>query len=269
MISFPHAKINLGLYITEKRPDGYHNISSCFYPIGWSDALEILPASTFHFSTSGLSVPGDTEDNLCVRAYNLLQKEFNLPPVKIHLHKIVPMGAGLGGGSSDGAFTLKILNEIFGLSLQEETLADYASMLGSDCPFFIKGRPVVATGTGNVFEPITLSLEGYSLWVVNPQISVNTAEAYGQIAPKMPENDIKEILHLPVDEWKNVLDNDFELTVFQRYPEIGHLKAALYEIGASYASMSGSGASVFGIFKNSIAPTTSFPDHYQVWKQTL
>src|SRR5690606_26506918 len=194
--------------ITEKRPDGYHNISSCFYPIAWSDALEILPSPSFCFSSSGLAIPGNKADNLCVKAYQLLQKKFDIPPVQIHLHKVIPMGAGLGGGSSDGAFTLKILNELFELSLTKETLEGYAATLGSDCPFFIKGKPVIASGTGHVFEPIELSLEGHTLIVVNPQIEVSTADAYSNVTPKAPEQDIRKTLHLPVDAWRDALSND-------------------------------------------------------------
>lgn len=269
MISFPHAKINLGLYVTEKRPDGYHNISSCFYPIGWSDALEIIPATSFDLSTSGLDIPGNIENNLCVKAYKLLRKEFDLPPIQMHLHKVVPMGAGLGGGSSDGAFTLKMLNEVFNLSLQEEALANYAGMLGSDCPFFIQRKPVIATGTGNIFEPIALSLQGFKLLIVNPQISISTVEAYTQVVPKIPKHDIPEILRLPIEDWKSTLKNDFEASVFQRFPEVAQIKRALYEMGASYASMSGSGSSVFGIFKCDSIPSHSFPDHYQIWEESL
>lgn len=270
MISFPHAKINLGLYVTEKRLDGYHNISSCFYPIGWSDALEIIPSPSLNFSSSGLAIPGNVADNLCMKAYELLQKKFDLPPVKIHLHKVIPTGAGLGGGSSDGAFVLKTLNKIFELSLKEEALEDYAGMLGSDCPFFIKGKPVVATGTGNIFEPVALSLQGYTLLVIHPQITVNTAEAYRQIIPKKPEREIWEILSLSIEDWKNTLSNDFEASVFQKFPEIASIKTGLYDLGASYASMSGSGSSVFGLYPSDIIPPTSyFPDHYQIWKQAL
>lgn len=269
MISFPHAKINLGLYVTEKRSDGYHNISSCFYPIGWSDALEIIPATSFDFSTSGLSIPGNIEDNLCVKAYKLLHKAFGLPPIQMHLHKVVPMGAGLGGGSSDGAFTLKMLNEIFNLSLKEEELAHYAGMLGSDCPFFIRKEAVIATGTGNIFEPMALSLQGHRLLIVNPQISISTVEAYAQVVPKIPRHDIRDTLGLPIEHWKSSLNNDFEASVFQRFPEVAKIKTALYEMGASYASMSGSGSSVFGIFKSDTIPSHSFPDHYQIWEESL
>lgn len=269
MITFPYAKINLGLNVTEKRPDGYHNISSCFYPIGWSDALEIIPSTEFQFSTSGLVIPGHIEDNLCVKAYRLLQTEFDLPPIKMHLHKVVPTGAGLGGGSSDGAFALKMLNEIFNLSLKEEILENYAGMLGSDCPFFISRKPVIATGTGNIFEPIALSLKGYTLWVVNPRINVSTADAYGKVVPKKPEHNIKDTLQLPIELWQATLSNDFEQSVFQKYPEVAQIKTALYGMGASFASMSGSGSSVFGLFKNNILLSPSFPEHYQIWKEIL
>lgn len=269
MISFPHAKINLGLYVTQKRSDGFHNILSCLYPISWSDALEILPAEEFHYSASGLFIPGDTKDNLCIKAYQLLRKKFDLPPIQMHLHKVIPMGAGLGGGSSDAAFALKSLNSLFKLSLTNQELMDFAASLGSDCPFFIEGQPVMASGTGNTFAPIKLSLQGYNLVIVNPGIPISTIEAYAEIRPKPLNFDLSEILMLPIIEWEGKLINDFEPIIFEKYPEIAAIKHKLYADGAEYASMSGSGSSVFGFFKRDKTLKHKFPEHYTIWEQLL
>lgn len=269
MITFPHAKINLGLNVTEKRQDGYHNILSCFYPVSWSDALEILPAKQFAYSSSGLSIRGEDKDNLCIKAYHLLKKKYGLPPIQMHLHKVIPMGAGLGGGSSDAAFVLKSLDILFNLSLTVKDLMDYAGSLGSDCPFFIQDKPVIASGTGNNFEPVALSLQGYNLIIVNPGIPISTVEAYAGIKPQFPDVDIRKILKLPVNEWKGTLVNDFEPSIFEKYPEIAAIKLKLYALGAEYASMSGSGSSVYGLFKQNKMRKHEFPKHYQVWEQAL
>ena len=233
MISFPHAKINLGLYITDKRPDGYHNLLSCFYPIAWTDALEILPAKAFSYAASGLPVPGKEQDNLCVKAYHLLQKEFGLPPVQMHLHKVIPMGAGLGGGSADAAFALKSLSTIFNLALSEEALSDYGAALGSDCPFFIQDNTVIAAGTGDILQPVKVALQGYYLVVIYPGLSMNTAEAYRSIKPKACPADLEALLKRPVPEWKEKLFNDFEPVVFRKFPEVAAIKQKLYEMGAA------------------------------------
>lgn len=269
MLTFPHAKINLGLNVINKRADGYHDIVSCFYPIGWSDALEILPTKKANFTSSGLAIPGDASSNLCLKAYHLLRNEFKLGPVHIHLHKIIPMGAGLGGGSSDAAFTLKILNKIFELNLTEKKLMGFATQLGSDCPFFIQDDPVIATGTGNKFENITFSLKHYSLIIINPGLHVNTAGAYASLTPKVPEFNLKDILNLPITQWKDQLVNDFEAHVFKKFPEVATLKNKLYELGAVYASMTGSGSSVYGLFTKEPDIKGVFPANYFIWQQAL
>src|SRR5688572_14534594 len=179
MIAFPNAKLNIGLNVTERRPDSFHNLESVFYPVQWCDALEILPAKETKFTSSGIEIPGTIESNLCLKAYQLLKTDFELPPVKIHLHKNIPIGAGLGGGSSDAAFTLKLLNQLFELNIAEDKLEDYARKLGSDCAFFIRNKPVFAHEKGDVFEPIKLDLTGYNCVVVYPNLHITTAEAYG------------------------------------------------------------------------------------------
>ncbi|WP_195407823.1 4-(cytidine 5'-diphospho)-2-C-methyl-D-erythritol kinase [Bacteroides congonensis] len=275
MIAFPNIKINLGLSITEKRPDGYHNLETVFYPVALEDALEIrtLPkaslseASLSEASLSeadkkitlhqyGMEIAGTPEDNLVAKAYSLLDKEFHLPPVEIHLYKHIPSGAGLGGGSSDAAFMLKLLNEQFHLNLSEEQLEIYAATLGADCAFFIKNKPVYAEGIGNIFSPIELSLKGYQIMIVKPDVFVSTREAFANIHPHHPEHPVKEVIRRPVAEWKDTLINDFEASVFPQHPVIGEIKEELYNQGALYASMSGSGSSVFGLF----APESSLPE---------
>ncbi|MFP4096896.1 MAG: 4-(cytidine 5'-diphospho)-2-C-methyl-D-erythritol kinase [Cyclobacteriaceae bacterium] len=266
MVVFPNAKINLGLNVLRRRPDGYHDLASCFLPIPYTDVLEIIKSNKFSFSSSGIAIPGDEKDNLCIKAYHLLQKDFNLPPVQIHLHKVIPIGAGLGGGSADASFTLKALNTMFELFLDDFLLEEYAAQLGSDCPFFIENRVRMAYGTGNEFEDISLELTGKHLLLVTPPIHVSTAYAYAGINPAEPAQPIKEILKKPLPEWKGLLVNDFEKTVFAKYPAIAEIKNKLYEASALYASMSGSGASVFGIFDHAPDTTGLFPADYLVWK---
>lgn len=253
MITFPNAKINLGLHITEKRPDGYHNLETVFYPIPLDDALEIhllnSPSNCkYALHLSGIEVTGKVEDNLVVKAYLLLDKDFQLPPIDIHLFKHIPSGAGLGGGSADAACMLKLLNERFSLNLTVEQLERYAATLGADCAFFIRNQPTFAEGIGNIFSPIPLSLTGYQLVVVKPDIFVSTREAFSQIKPHRPEYSLRESLSHPIEEWKESVVNDFEASVFPQYPAIKEIKEELYRQGAAYASMSGSGSSVFGLF---------------------
>jgi 4-diphosphocytidyl-2-C-methyl-D-erythritol kinase len=248
MIRFAPCKINLGLHVTEKRPDGYHHIETCFVPVPWFDVIEAIPASAFGFTASGLPVPGAADDNLCVRAYRLLQKDFSLPPAALHLHKTVPMGAGLGGGSSNGAGMLCLLNDLFALGLTDENLRHYAAQLGSDCPFFIGGRPMLGTGRGEVLTPVALPLAGCGLAVVKPDVHVSTAEAYAGITPRKPVLPLAEVLNMPVARWREALVNDFEATVAGRFPVIGRIKNELYDMGAFYAALSGSGSAVFGLF---------------------
>lgn len=248
MIVFPNAKINIGLNVVSKRTDGYHNLETIFYPLKLADALEIAESEKTTLTISGIPIDGYSEDNLILKAYRLLKKDFNLPPVKFHLHKIIPYGAGLGGGSSDAAFTLKMLNEYFNLALSIETMENYASQIGADCPFFIKNKPVFATGTGNRFQALELDLSAYQIVVLKPEISVNTANAYKNINPGIPEKGLTELINSPIDTWKTTIKNDFEKNIFGKYAEIAQLKELLYGLGAVYASMSGSGSAVFGIF---------------------
>jgi 4-diphosphocytidyl-2-C-methyl-D-erythritol kinase len=267
MITFPNAKINLGLNVVKKRSDGYHNIETVFYPIGLCDALEVITSTKFKFELSGIRLDGISENNLVVKAYRLLKEEFQLPPVKIHLHKVIPIGAGLGGGSSDGAFMLKLLNNLFKLGIETQQLEKYASLLGADCPFFIKNAPAFGSGIGDVLKSINIDLSDFLIILIKPPFSVNTAGAYKNIHPTVPTNSINNILLLDISEWERVLKNDFEKPVFQMYPEIERIKEKLYEQGALYASMTGSGSSVFGIFPRiAINPVIFFPKDYFVYR---
>jgi 4-diphosphocytidyl-2-C-methyl-D-erythritol kinase len=254
----PNAKINLGLNITSKREDGYHNIETVFYPVNLHDEIKIriLPeGSISQFHLTGIELDSKQGDNLVEKAYHLLTTNFNLPAVLIELQKTIPVGAGLGGGSSDAAFTLKALNNLFNIGLSNSELEGYASLLGADCAFFIRNKPVLATGIGNVFTEIELDLTGYTLVLVKPEIHVSTARAYANIAPIQPETSLKEIIKQPLSSWKDCMKNDFENSVFKQFPEIAAIKQKLYDTGAIYASMSGSGSSVFGIFdKLSVKP---------------
>lgn len=268
MVSFPHCKINLGLHVTRKRADGFHDIETCFYPVPWWDVLEVIPSQTFQFVSTGISIPGDPENNLCIRAFKLLSKDFNLSPIKVHLHKVIPMGAGLGGGSSDAAFMLFLLNEIFELGLNKERLKDYARQLGSDCAFFVDNKPMIGTGRGDVLTPVQITLKEKYMVIVKPDIHVSTPEAYAQLQPREPESALENLLQLPVDQWRNGLVNDFESTVFGRYPEIKAIKEKLYRSGAWYASMTGSGSGVFGLFDVAIDLKKEFPS-CTYWSGTL
>jgi 4-diphosphocytidyl-2-C-methyl-D-erythritol kinase len=249
VLAFPNAKINLGLNIISKRPDGYHNLETCFYPIPWNDGLEILTSPTFKFTSSGLQIPGNSNSNLCVKAFDLLKNDFDLPPVHIHLHKVIPMGAGLGGGSADGAYTLRLLNDKFELKISSGQLEKYASILGSDCPFFIQNQPTFAEGTGNLFSKIQVNLKGLFIALIHPGIHVSTKDAFAGLTPKTPEISIREVLSMPIEKWKGLLVNDFETSIFKLYPSISEIKNQFYKEGAIYASMSGSGSCVFGIFE--------------------
>jgi 4-diphosphocytidyl-2-C-methyl-D-erythritol kinase len=249
MIAFPCCKINLGLHVISKRSDGYHDIETCFYPIPWNDILEIIPSTKTNLFLTGNKVPGDLSTNIVFKAYQLLKKDFDLKEVEIHLHKIIPTGAGLGGGSSDGAMALKILNELFNLKIAAEKLKEYALQLGSDCPFFLEATPKIATGRGEIMNVSPVNLSGLTVLIVKPEVHVSTAEAYAGIAPKKTEQPLKEILQRPMTEWKNILKNDFEENVFRKHPIIGEIKNTLYAQGAMYAGMSGSGSSVFGLFE--------------------
>lgn len=254
MILFPNAKINLGLSVTGKRADGYHNIETVFYPVPLEDALEIESCpqgnGQFVLNLYGKAIQGKPEDNLVVKAYLLLQKEYQLPPIIIHLYKHIPTEAGLGGGSADAAFMLKLLNNYFSLGLPAGQLEEYAAHLGADCAFFIRNTPVFAEGIGNIFTPVSLSLQGYQVLIVKPDVAVSTRDAFSNIRPHKPVLSAKEAVKRPIEEWKNLLYNDFESSIFPQFPIIQNIKQLLYENGAVYASMSGSGSSVYGIFKN-------------------
>jgi 4-diphosphocytidyl-2-C-methyl-D-erythritol kinase len=274
MLAFPNAKINLGLNITEKRPDGYHNLETIFYPIPIEDALEINllheGSGKYRLHQAGMEIAGEADSNLVVKAYKLLDEVFGLPPVGIHLFKRIPSGAGLGGGSADAAFMLKLLNEKFNLGLTDEKLEELAARLGADCAFFIKNRPTYAEGIGNIFSPISISLKDYQIWLVKPDIFVSTRDAFAQIKPHRPRMSLKEIARLPVEEWKECMVNDFEESVFPQFPAIGEIKEELYRQGAVYASMSGSGSSVYGLFKaDAILPEADFGEKAFVYKGRL
>lgn len=264
MVAFPGCKINIGLNILNKRSDGFHNLQTVFFPIALKDALEIIVApqqqTAVTFRSSGIPIPGDSSQNLCIKAYELLKKDFAfLTPVQMHLHKVIPMGAGLGGGSSNAAAALQLLNTLFELQLPTQQLMDYALQLGSDCPFFVYNQPCLATGRGEILEPIQLNLSTYKILLVNPGIHINTAMAFKGIVPGLNECDLKTIIQQPISSWRNKLFNDFEKTVFEQEPRIQQLKEDLYNAGALYASMSGSGSSVYGLFEQNFAGNINLP----------
>jgi 4-diphosphocytidyl-2-C-methyl-D-erythritol kinase len=260
MFTQPIAKINLGLNVVEKRPDGYHNLETVFYPVPITDGLEVFPMDPLFPSTvdcdlkvTNIHIEGDEQKNLVVRAYNILKQDFpNLPRVHAHLYKGIPTQAGMGGGSSDCAFMITLLNNLFGLGLTEEQMITYATRLGADCPFFIVNRPCYAEGIGEKLQPISLDLSGWYLAVVRPAIPVPTKEAFSLITPTRPVWNCKDIVMQPMDTWREVLTNDFEKSVFALHPEIGAIKNCLYDMGAVYAAMSGSGSSLFGLFRQPV-----------------
>lgn len=269
MVSFPPCKINLGLNITRKRADGFHDIETCFYPVPWTDIIEFIASEEFAFTQSGSGVPGSKDDNLCVRAFRLFQRDFGCGNVKIHLHKIIPVGAGLGGGSSDAAHSLLLLNTIFNTHLDRERLSHYASLLGSDCTFFIHNEPMIGMGRGNELHDVNLSLKDKHLVLIHPPIHISTAEAYANVTPAKWETDIRDVIEkMPVYLWREFLVNDFEASVFQKYPLIKQIKDSLYKMGALYAAMSGSGSSVFGIFENNNVDMREFAA-YTSWSGRL
>jgi len=265
MVLFPNCKINLGLNIVGKRSDGYHDLETVFYPIQIKDAVETIEKEKFEFSITGLAIDGQRENNLCIKAYHLLKKDFpQLPSVQIHLHKTIPVGSGLGGGSADGAFTLKLLNKKFDLSLSEKQLIDYALQLGSDCPFFILNKPCFATGRGETLTQADIDLSKFKVVIVHPGIHISTAWAFSNIKPAVPAKSLKEIIQQPISTWKEELKNDFEEPVFKKYSEIKNIKDELYDAGAVYSSMSGSGSAVYGIFEKDKKISLSFPENYFV-----
>ena len=269
MIVFPNTKINLGLRIVSKRNDGYHNLDTVFYPLPFYDILELVRSEKTEeevfFTTSGKEIAGDASSNLCVKAYHLLKQSFpEIPSIKLHLHKNIPMGAGLGGGSADGAFMIKLLNEKFQLNLDDEKMKNYALQLGSDCPFFIGNKPAHATGRGEVLNEISCDLSTKSFLLINPGIHVSTAEAFSKITILENVQSCSEIIHQPIENWRSLLVNDFEKTVFSHHPSIEKIKIRLYEVGAIYASMTGSGSTVFGIFNNTVQENPFIDQGYEV-----
>jgi 4-diphosphocytidyl-2-C-methyl-D-erythritol kinase len=265
MITFPNAKINLGLNIVEKRTDGYHNLETVFYPVPLEDALEVIVAERAEgvtLSQTGIVLAGDSEDNLVVKAYRLLEREgYRMPAVDIFLHKGIPSGAGMGGGSADATFMLRLLNTNFSLGISDELLENYSSRLGADCAFFVKNQPTFAEGIGDVFSPVRVSLKGYRIVIVKPDIFVSTREAFSKVTPRRAVLSPREVVQRPVEEWRELLHNDFETSVFAIHPEIGKVKQQLYDAGAVYASMSGSGSSLFGLFAPGSEPVLpTFPE---------
>ena len=276
MVVFPNCKINLGLQILAKRNDGFHNIETVFYPIQLKDALEIIPSDSTEqviFSSSGYPINGNTKDNLCLRAYYLLKKDFpHLPFVKIHLHKNIPMGAGLGGGSADAAFTLQLLNSLFCLNIPVNRLLDYSLQLGSDCPFFIMNTPCLGLGRGELLEEIKLDLSAYKIILVNPGIHVNTGEAFTDLNLKANNTtyiSVQNTIQQPIDTWQLNLKNDFEIPVFKKFPLIKNIKDNLYKQGATYAAMSGTGSTVFGLFKKELCVELNFDSNFFIYNLSL
>lgn len=271
MISFPNAKINIGLNIIEKRDDGYHNIESAFYPVALCDALEIIENTDdsnerISFTFSGIEIPGNADDNLCWYAYHLIAADYVLPNVKVHLHKHIPIGAGLGGGSSDAAFFIHLLNDKFELGISWGEMHNYARQLGSDCSFFISNKPSFAEGTGDQYESMKLNLSKYHIALIYPNIHINTAKAYSGVIPKTPTRSLEnDLLNLPIEQWKEFIHNDFEDSVFLQFPNLKEIKLQLYSMGAEYAAMSGSGSTVYGIFKNKTDLKNNFKNCF-VWE---
>ncbi|GAB1415092.1 4-(cytidine 5'-diphospho)-2-C-methyl-D-erythritol kinase [Paludibacter sp.] len=253
---FPNAKINIGLNVTEKRNDGYHNLETVFFPIGLRDALYVEKSdrlnnqkTDFTLQEFGIEVTNNPERNLVIKALQLLKEDFDMDAVDIHLRKNIPLGAGLGGGSSDAANMLIALNQLFELNLSDTELEKYAVKIGADCPFFIRNTPVFATGIGNIFQPVELNLSGWNFVLVKPDVHVTTADAYTSISPKQPSISLLEKIKLPVESWKDNIFNDFESIIFKKYPVIEEVKTTFYKMGAEFALMSGSGSSVYGLFK--------------------
>ena len=274
MLVFPNAKLNLGLHVTARRPDGFHTLETVLVPLPWTDALELLPAPAGQptsLTLTGRPIPGDPATNLCVRAYELLQADFpHLPPVQLYLHKIVPIGAGLGGGSADAAFALKAANDLFALKLSAETLASYARRLGADCAFFIANKPVLALEKGDIFEDLTLDLAGTGCVVVYPNQPISTAEAYACVVPRPPAHDLRAALAQPMATWRATVHNDFEAALAPAYPVLAAVKQQLYDAGATYASLSGSGSAVYGLWPAGEAvPAMPWPAEFSVWRGVM
>ncbi|MCE3226186.1 MAG: 4-(cytidine 5-diphospho)-2-C-methyl-D-erythritol kinase [Bacteroidetes bacterium] len=269
MLIFPNCKINLGLNVTSKRPDGFHNIETVFYPVTWLDGLELLESGSgkpFELSLSGYIVEGRPEDNLIYKCWKLISADYSVPDIKVHLHKNIPMGAGIGGGSSDAAFFINLLNKKFELKLSETEKHRIASELGSDCGFFLENIPKFATGRGNEFSDVKIDLSSFYILLVHPNIHSNTKDAFGGLIPAIPIRNLKDdIENSPIEIWKDRVFNDFDATIFKKYPLIKELKEQLYASGAVYTSMSGSGSCVYGIFKN--RPALNFDPSFKYYLQ--
>jgi len=255
MIAFPHAKINLGLSIVSKRPDGFHNLETIYYPLHLRDVLEIVQSEETRVISTGLVIPGKASDNLVLRAYLLMKNKYmQMAPLEIHLHKAIPLGSGLGGGSADGAEFIQLVNRFFALKISPGEMYAYALELGSDCPFFMQSSPCFANGRGEILEPLSLDLSGYSFLLVHPEIRIDTSWAFSKIKPSSPKYGLKESILKPVESWVNIIHNDFEDVVFEAHPSLKKIKDKLYEAGALFASMTGSGSTIFGIFNKSDLP---------------
>jgi 4-diphosphocytidyl-2-C-methyl-D-erythritol kinase len=250
MILYPNAKINLGLNILSKRDDGFHNLISVFYPLhNYFDILEIVPATKFLFTTSGLNIPGKT--NLCEKAYALMNSKYNINPIHIHLHKNIPIGSGLGGGSSDASYVLKGINQLFNLNIDNCTLQKISLEIGADCPFFIQNKVKLVSGIGDVMNDIDLDISEYEIRVINTGIHISTKEAFSEIVCDNTNNSLQNLAFLPIEKWKYSITNDFEKNIFNKYPKIKESKQKLYDSGAIYSSMTGTGSAVYGLFKKS------------------
>jgi len=270
MVRFPNAKINLGLRVLRKRDDGFHDIETILYPVEIYDALELIraPGRPFTFSASGKNIPGSAESNLCAMAFALMKEEYSIPNVSIHLHKCIPMGAGLGGGSSDAAYVLMMINEMFELNLDMAVLQDLASRLGSDCPFFIHGQAAIAHGRGEIISALPLSLDTYHLLIIKPDIHINTAEAYSNIQAASHDMALIELAQKPIAEWRDQIFNDFESYAFIKHPVLDEIKSLMYQQGALYASLTGSGSALYGIFDHAPA-LQGIGDNYFTWRGKL
>ena len=269
MINFPNCKINIGLFITEKRPDGFHALESIFLPVPLCDALEIIPnqTKTATLQVLGLNIEGANTDNIVYKAWQLLRDKYSIGGVDIALIKKIPTGAGLGGGSSDAAFALRMLNNIFALQLSTEQLEQHAAQLGSDCPFFIQNAPCFVSGRGDILEPIDINLKGYHIHIIHPGIHISTPKAFSLITPKPTLVDLHSLAQIPVIDWRETVVNDFESPIFELHPVLSNIKQTLYQNGALYASMSGSGSAVYGIFKEEKKMT--FDDQFFHWSGQL
>lgn len=253
MVVFPNAKINIGLKITGRRADGYHEISTVMVPVPWCDILEIVPSQgdEIVLSISGRPINCKPGQNIVMKAYEMLDRTIQLPPVEIYLHKVIPDGAGLGGGSADASFALTAINRLFSLGLKKIELATVAAKIGADCPMFVYNIPMLATGTGTTLAPVEMpQLKGKWIVIVKPDFSISTAEAYANVVPRPEVTPLKELVKLPVEQWKDNITNDFEESLREKYPQLEHIKRSLYDDGALYASLSGSGSALYGIFDN-------------------